>query len=563
MPVASKTPVTTVSVGMSALQRARYAGILGTVLNADGSWATAGNKPPPRVRMEAVLEDLRRCCYHPYLFKEDRPGPPFEDGPHLWESSGKMLLLHRLLTKLNAEGSRAVVFARGHAELDLLQEYVLSVGYSFCRQDANTDVATLVQDFNKSDSDKFVILMPMPESAAAGTRLSAANVVILFDSDLNPFKAAAAISTVTLAQAQAQAQQKPVRVFRIVVEGTAEEKLVERADRLLFRDAAHNRGAGEDVPVSDADLAMIIKADALYNVGHTAGTIFDDDLSALLARSEMQSLETERVLTEEMVQRVATKSDTFLKAGTGGSDSSGEGSSSRKRMLACADLTLPSRASKRATYDVERYLREVAGKPSVTATAAASSAAGSSAGAGTSYLGWTQGEYMLFVASLQRHGRTNAEGVMSDVAGATGKSESEVATYLNQFWQRFRELPGWQQVMTAVKVAEGKQKRVREIDCKIATRVGMTPDPARKLVLKYGSNQGAVYSQEEDNFLVRMMHRHGYGEWGRICEDIQQAWQFRFNFFLLSRGPSEIAKRCDILVKVVERELDDYEFMKA
>jgi SWI/SNF-related matrix-associated actin-dependent regulator of chromatin subfamily A member 5 len=515
--------------------------------------------------MEAVLEDLRRCCCHPYLFKEDRPGPPFEDGPHLWESSGKMLLLHRLLTKLKAEGSRAVVFARGHAGLDLLQEYVLSVGYSFCRQeDAKTDVDTLVKDFNNSDSDKFVMLMPTPESVSAGTRLPAVNVVILFDIDSNPFKDTAAISTVT--QAQAQAQLKPVRVFRIIAEGTAEEKLVERADRLLFRDAAHNRGAGEDVPMSDADLAMIIKAEAVYNMGHKAGTIFDEDLDALLARSVIQSLQTERILAAEMAQRAATKSDTFLKAGNGGSDSDsvGENARSRKRMLACVDLVLPSRVSKRATYDVERYQLEVTGKPSAAAAAsAAPSTAGSSAGAGTSYLGWTQGEYMLFVASLQRHGRTNAEDVMSDVAGATGKSESEVATYLNQFWERFRELPGWQQVITAVEVTEGKQKRVREIDSKIATRVGMTQDPARKLVFKYGSNQGAVYSQEEDNFLVLMMHRHGYGEWGRICEDIQQAWQFKFNFFLLSRGPSEIAKRCDILVKVIERELDDYEFMKA
>jgi SWI/SNF-related matrix-associated actin-dependent regulator of chromatin subfamily A member 5 len=52
---------------------------------------------------------------HTYLiFKVDgaEPGPPYIDGPHLWESSGKMMLLHKLLIKLKERGSRVLIFSQ-------------------------------------------------------------------------------------------------------------------------------------------------------------------------------------------------------------------------------------------------------------------------------------------------------------------------------------------------------------------------------------------------------------------------------------------------------------------
>ena len=37
---------------------------------------------------------------------------------------------------------------------------------------------------------------------------------------------------------RSQGQKKPVQVFRFITEGTVEEKIIERADRKLFLDAA-------------------------------------------------------------------------------------------------------------------------------------------------------------------------------------------------------------------------------------------------------------------------------------------------------------------------------------
>jgi SWI/SNF-related matrix-associated actin-dependent regulator of chromatin subfamily A member 5 len=80
-----------------------------------------------------------------------------------------------------------------------------------------------------------------------------------------------------------------------------------------------------------------------------------------------------------------------------------------------------------------------------------------------------------------------------------------------------------------------------------------------KMQFKYSQGQKSfVYQQEEDAFLLTMMHRHGYGAARRIQLEIRRAWQFRFNWFFKSRSPEEIQKRCDVLVRVVEKEVQEY-----
>jgi SWI/SNF-related matrix-associated actin-dependent regulator of chromatin subfamily A member 5 len=67
------------------------------VLNALGG--------PDHMWLLNILMQLGKACNHPYLFEGAELGPPYKDGPHLWENSGKMSLLHTLLPKLKAKES--------------------------------------------------------------------------------------------------------------------------------------------------------------------------------------------------------------------------------------------------------------------------------------------------------------------------------------------------------------------------------------------------------------------------------------------------------------------------
>jgi SWI/SNF-related matrix-associated actin-dependent regulator of chromatin subfamily A member 5 len=94
-------------VGLTDLQREWYVNCLqkdAHELNKLGG--------PDKSRLMNVLMQLRKVTNHPYLFNKVEPGPPYIDGPHLWEASGKMLLLHKLLPKLKAKESRVLIFCQ-------------------------------------------------------------------------------------------------------------------------------------------------------------------------------------------------------------------------------------------------------------------------------------------------------------------------------------------------------------------------------------------------------------------------------------------------------------------
>jgi SWI/SNF-related matrix-associated actin-dependent regulator of chromatin subfamily A member 5 len=181
-------------IGLTQMQRDWYKKVLtkdASELNALGG--------PDRVRLLNILMQLRKVCNHPYLFNGAEPGPPYVDGPHLWEQSGKLSLLHKLLRKLKervrkgkeltvslvgfgvphdvhsdfvhltvftstlfSQGSRVLIFSQMTRMLDILEDYLRLVGYEYCRIDGNTDGEkrdSQMDEFNADGSKKFVFLL--------------------------------------------------------------------------------------------------------------------------------------------------------------------------------------------------------------------------------------------------------------------------------------------------------------------------------------------------------------------------------------------------------------------
>jgi SWI/SNF-related matrix-associated actin-dependent regulator of chromatin subfamily A member 5 len=143
---------------------------------------------PSRVGLLNVLMQLRKCCNHPYLFEGAETGPPYVDGPHLWENAGKMQLLHKLLPKLKKNGSRVLIFCQMTRVLDILEDYFRLVGHEYCRIDGNTEGEkrdSQMEEFNSEGSTKFCFLLST-RAGGLGINLATADIVILYDSDWNP-----------------------------------------------------------------------------------------------------------------------------------------------------------------------------------------------------------------------------------------------------------------------------------------------------------------------------------------------------------------------------------------
>jgi SWI/SNF-related matrix-associated actin-dependent regulator of chromatin subfamily A member 5 len=96
-----------VYVGLSKMQREWYTKILLKdidIVNGAGKM--------DKMRLQNILMQLRKCSNHPYLFDGAEPGPPFTTDQHLVDNSGKLLLLDKLLPKLQAQGSRVLIFSQ-------------------------------------------------------------------------------------------------------------------------------------------------------------------------------------------------------------------------------------------------------------------------------------------------------------------------------------------------------------------------------------------------------------------------------------------------------------------
>jgi DNA helicase INO80 len=140
-------------------------------------------------------------------------------------SSGKMVELHRLLQKLHQENHRVLVFCQMTKMMDLLEEYLWYMRYSFFRMDGSTPVGErrdMVHDFQTRD-DIFLFLLST-RAGGLGITLTAADTVIFYDHDWNPTSDEQATD-----RAHRIGQEKQVTVYRLVAKGTIEERIMLRA----------------------------------------------------------------------------------------------------------------------------------------------------------------------------------------------------------------------------------------------------------------------------------------------------------------------------------------------
>ena len=195
-------------IGLTDMQRDWYKKILrkdAHELNALGG--------PCQTRLLNILMQLRKVCNHPYLFDGAEVGPPFSDGPHLLESSGKMSLLNKLLPKLKAKGSRVLIFSQMTRILDILEDYFCYVKYDYYRIDGNTEGEkrdSQMEEFNEPGPSKFCFLLST-RAGGLGINLAMADIVIMYDSDWNP-----QVDLQAMDRAHRIGQTKSVQVFGFI-----------------------------------------------------------------------------------------------------------------------------------------------------------------------------------------------------------------------------------------------------------------------------------------------------------------------------------------------------------
>jgi len=220
-------------VEMSALQTLFYKNIL--TKNYQGLVKSAqGNN---NISLLNIAMELKKAANHPYLFDgaEVRSDNVEETLKGLVMSSGKMVLLDKLLTKLKADGHRVLIFSQMVRMLDILSDYMTLRNYMHQRLDGTvaSDVRKKsIAHFNTPGSPDFAFLLST-RAGGLGINLETADTVIIFDSDWNPQNDLQA-----MARAHRIGQKSHVNVYRFVSKDTMEEDVLERAKKKMVLEYA-------------------------------------------------------------------------------------------------------------------------------------------------------------------------------------------------------------------------------------------------------------------------------------------------------------------------------------
>ncbi|KDN36285.1 hypothetical protein K437DRAFT_241288 [Tilletiaria anomala UBC 951] len=234
-----------VRTSLRPLQKKIYKSILeGNVKDIHALTAAAQTAPGKKRKKVTpgilnILMQLRKCCQHAYLINpqladlDDRYLSRKQKLSRLIDASGKLAFLKLLLPKLKARGHRVLLFSQFVINLELVEDFIVEMGYRYLRLDGVTGLKHRqkgIDAFNAPDSPYFIYLLST-RAGGVGINLTSADTVIIFDPDFNPH-----VDLQAIARAHRIGQMKNVLCLTLVSKATVEEKIVENAKLKLLLD---------------------------------------------------------------------------------------------------------------------------------------------------------------------------------------------------------------------------------------------------------------------------------------------------------------------------------------
>lgn len=209
------------------------------------------------------IDVLRKICNHPDLLDKKLGQKAGYDygSPRL---STKLQLTKDLLQNVMIpNGHKTLLFSQGKLMLNIIERCMRDCGISYLRMDGETPVdqrQPMIDRFN-TDPTVHVFLMTT-RTGGLGTNLTGADRIIIFDPDWNP-------STDLQARERAWrlGQNKPVKIYRLMTEGTIEEKIYHRQ---IFKQFMTNKVLKDPKQRSSYDLSDLYDLFTYNHGGHAA-----------------------------------------------------------------------------------------------------------------------------------------------------------------------------------------------------------------------------------------------------------------------------------------------------
>ncbi|XP_057954932.1 protein CHROMATIN REMODELING 5 [Malania oleifera] len=547
-------------VEMSPLQKQYYKWILERNFR-DLNKGVRGNQ----VSLLNIMVELKKCCNHPFLFEsaDHGYGGDFDSSKleRIILSSGKLVILDKLLVRLHETNHRVLIFSQMVRMLDILAEYMSLRGFQYQRLDGSTKAELRQQamdHFNAPSSDDFCFLLST-RAGGLGINLATADTVIIFDSDWNPQNDLQAMS-----RAHRIGQREVVNIYRFVTSKSVEEDILERAKKKMVLDhlviqklnaegRLEKKEAKKGSYFDKNELSAILRfgAEELFKEDkseeESKKRLLSMDIDEILERAEkVEEKEVEEEEGHELLS--AFKVANFCSAEDDGSfwsrlikpdaiDQAEDALAPRaaRKTKSYAEDTQPARSSKRKKKDFEAPERVQKRRKAEYAVHSVPMIEGAVA----QVRGWSNGnvskrDALRFVRAVKKFGNpSQIRSIVAEVGGAVEAAPYEAQIELfNALVDGCKEavkggsLDSKGPVLDFFGVpvkANDLISRVHELQL-LEKRINRYDDPiAQFRVLMYlkpsNWSKGCGWNQIDDARLLLGIHYYGFGNWEKMRLD--------------------------------------------
>jgi superfamily II DNA/RNA helicase len=289
-----------------------------------------GCKAKDGISLMNVVMQLRKCCNHPFLLKGvenkethrtlalvaekqldaklQRTAVNEALADNLIRTSGKLVLLDKLLPRLKEQGHRLLIFSQFRMVTELLQDYLAHRKYTYGCIDGGVGGGRRqaeIDRFSKPGSDVFIMLLTT-KAGGVGINLTAADTVIIYDSDWNPQNDVQA-----MARCHRIGQTQDVKIYRLLTRKTYEGQMFERASRKLALERAVLSGVTAGATARKAAHLSLPHDEVSEVLRHGAYDMFREEREGVAdAASE--------AFMEEDIEQILSRSKTLVHQNSSG-----------------------------------------------------------------------------------------------------------------------------------------------------------------------------------------------------------------------------------------------------
>jgi len=227
------------SIDLSDAQREMYESVrLAMQKKVRDAVASLGMEKSQIIVLDALLKMRQVCCDSRLLHGVEADSAP---------SSAKLELLREMLIEMIAEGRKILLFSQFTSMLALIEEALKSMDIDYVTLTGKTkDRQTPVERFQNGEVPLFLVSL---KAGGVGLNLTAADTVIHYDPWWNP-----AAENQATDRAHRIGQDKSVFVYKLITEGTVEEKILELQERKRsLAEGLHQKSGAARTPLWNAD----------------------------------------------------------------------------------------------------------------------------------------------------------------------------------------------------------------------------------------------------------------------------------------------------------------------